>query len=114
MVFVRKSQRQEINIQIPESVIRRRWALADQKYDRHMDPYVIEIPADDSRVYQFDGEEFYFLLEGKVEFNYGGERYVFEQGDSIYIDCNVPYSGKGIGEKPARALLVVYHTQKQK
>jgi transcriptional regulator with XRE-family HTH domain len=112
MVSVRKHQRTEVSIEIPESGIRRRWPLADQKYDRRMDPYIIEIPADVSKLYQFDGQEFYFLLEGKVEFNYGGERYIYEAGDSIYIDCNVPYYGKSLGEKPAKALLVVYHFKK--
>ena len=109
LVAVLKYERKEINIKIPESVVRKRWPLASQKYNRHMDPYIIEVPTETTNTYQFEGEEFYYLLEGKVELTYGGDRFIFEKGDSVYIDCNIPYSGRSIGTKPARVLVVVYH-----
>ncbi|MBW1889261.1 MAG: helix-turn-helix transcriptional regulator [Deltaproteobacteria bacterium] len=109
MVAVRKGERKEINIKIPESVVRKRWPLASRKYDRHMDPYIIEVPVESTNTYQFEGEEFYYLLAGKIELTYGGERYVFEEGDSVYLDCNIPYSGRSLGPEPAKVLVVVYH-----
>jgi mannose-6-phosphate isomerase-like protein (cupin superfamily) len=48
-------------------------------------------------------------LEGKVELTYGAEKHVFEEGDSVYIDCDVPYSGRSMGPNPAKVLVVVYH-----
>ncbi|MBW2614440.1 MAG: helix-turn-helix transcriptional regulator, partial [Deltaproteobacteria bacterium] len=101
MVAVRKDERKEINIKIPESVVRKRWPLASQKYDRHMDPYIIEVPVESTNTYQFEGEEFYYLLAGKIELTYGGERYVFEEGDSVYLDCDIPYSGRSLSPEPA-------------
>jgi len=109
MVAVRKGERKEINIKIPESVVRKRWPLASRKYDRHMDPYIIEVPVESTNTYQFEGDEFYYLLAGKIELTYGGERYVFEEGDSVYLDCNIPYSGRSLGPEPAKVLVVVYH-----
>ncbi len=109
MVFVRRDERKEINIKSPESVVRKRWPLASQKYDRHMDPYIIEVPVETTNVYQFEGQEFYYLLEGRIEMTYGGEKNVFEAGDSVYIDCDVPYSGRSMGPEPAKVLVVVYH-----
>ncbi len=109
MVFVRSDERKEINIKSPESVVRKRWPLASQKYDRHMDPYIIEVPVETTNLYQFEGQEFYYLLEGRIEMTYGGEKYVFEAGDSVYIDCDVPYSGRSMGPEPAKVLVVVYH-----
>ena len=109
MVFVRRDERKEINIKSPESVVRKRWPLASQKYDRHMDPYIIEVPVETTNLYQFEGQEFYYLLEGRIEMTYGGEKYVFEAGDSVYIDCDVPYSGRSMGPEPAKVLVVVYH-----
>jgi len=109
MVFVRRDERKEINIKSPESVVRKRWPLASQKYDRHMDPYIIEVPVETTNLYQFEGQEFYYLLEGRIEMTYGGEKNVFEAGDSVYIDCDVPYSGRSMGPEPAKVLVVVYH-----
>lgn len=109
MVFVRRDERKEINIKSPESVVRKRWPLASQKYDRHMDPYIIEVPVETTNVYQFEGQEFYYLLEGRIEMTYGGKKNVFEAGDSLYIDCDVPYSGRSMGPEPAKVLVVVYH-----
>jgi len=109
MVFVRRDARKEINIKSPESVVRKRWPLASQKYDRHMDPYIIEVPVETTNLYQFEGQEFYYLLEGCIEMTYGGDKHVFEAGDSVYIDCDVPYSGRSMGTEPAKVLVVVYH-----
>lgn len=109
LVSVRRGERKEIKIKSPESVVRRRWPLASQKYDRHMHPYIIEVPVEATHLYQFDGQEFYYLLEGKVELTYGGEKHLFEEGDSVYIDCDVPYSGRSMGSSPAKVLVVVYH-----
>ncbi len=109
LVAVRKYERKEINIKMPESAVRKRWPLANKKYNRHMDPYIVEVPVETTHTYQFEGEEFYYILEGKIELTYDGERFIFEKGDSIYIDCNLPYSGRNIGTNPAIVLVVVYH-----
>ena len=74
-----------------------------------MDPYIIEVPVETTNLYQFEGQEFYYLLEGRIEMTYGGEKNVFEAGDSVYIDCDVPYAGRSLGPEPARVLVVVYH-----
>ena len=109
LVSVRSNERKEIKIKSPESVVRRRWPLASQKYDRHMHPYIIEVPVEATDLYQFEGQEFYYLLEGKVELTYGGEKHLFEEGDAVYMDCDVPYSGRSMGPGPAKVLVVVYH-----
>jgi transcriptional regulator with XRE-family HTH domain len=55
MVAVRREDRKEINIKSRASVVRKRWPLADRKYDRHMDPYIVEVPVNSTTLYQFDG-----------------------------------------------------------
>ena len=87
----------------------KRWPLADQKFGRNMHPFIIEVPSDHHQVYQFEGEEFYMVLEGKVEFTYGGETYIFKEGDCTYFDGDIPYSGRSLNEKPAKLLMMVYH-----
>lgn len=123
MVFVRKNQREKTVTELPEikkeiadrtskSGIRKRWPLAYQKLGRNMDPYIIELSHDHDDIYQHEGEEFFYVIEGKVEFSYGGDSYTFEEGDSIYIDCNVPYTAKSISGKPAKILIVLYYYKK--
>lgn len=52
-------------------------------------------------------EEFLFILSGKVEFDVGDDRYVLEEGDSLYFDANLPHKGRAIG-RAAKALVVTY------
>jgi len=89
------------------------WPLADSMPGRNFDPYIIEIPKDNYQVFKHQGEEFYLILEGTVEFEYGNQKYIVEAGDSIYIDTSIPYSGRSISEKPAKAVLVNYHYRRQ-
>lgn len=43
-----------------------------------------------------EGEEFLTIISGKLEFILGNERFVLEQGDSIYYDATLPHSYKNI------------------
>jgi mannose-6-phosphate isomerase-like protein (cupin superfamily) len=49
-----------------------------------------------------------YVLEGTHEFVYGAKRYILEQGDSIYFDSMVPHTGRSVGDKPAKVLVVMY------
>jgi transcriptional regulator with XRE-family HTH domain len=83
-------------------------ALAYNKPGKNMEPYILIPSTDEKAVFSHEGEEFMYVLEGTHEFVYDGERYVLEEGDSIYFDSAVPHSGKSIGPKQARVLAVMY------
>jgi hypothetical protein len=55
------------------------------------------------------GEEFHFILSGKVELTYGDKHFVFEKGDFVYFDGDVPYSGRSLGSQPATIFMGQYH-----
>jgi transcriptional regulator with XRE-family HTH domain len=111
IVVRRKNESKETGSGLQESGLKF-WPLADQKLGRNMDPYIFELPHNHDWVFQFEGEEFNLVLEGKVELRYGDERYILEQGDSVYIDGDIPYSGKSIGDKPAKVLTITYRYKK--
>jgi len=111
IVITRKEDRVTIGEEQQASGIVR-WPLADKKFGRNMDPFIITVPADHQEVYQFAGEEFHLLLEGKLELSYGGERYVLNEGDCVYLDGDVPYTGKSLTKKPAKLLMVHYEYKK--
>lgn len=83
-------------------------ALAFKKIGKNMEPYIITPAFDEKKVFSHDGEEFMFVLEGTHEFVYDNKKYILEPGDSIYFDSSIPHTGRSIGEKPAKVLVVSY------
>ncbi|MGC4065715.1 MAG: XRE family transcriptional regulator [Polyangiaceae bacterium] len=83
--------------------------LATAKSDRHFDPFLLTLQPDAvHRLSSHEGEEFLFVLSGKVEVEYGKERHILDASDSIYFDSVVPHSVSAVGDEPARVLTVIY------
>jgi len=55
-----------------------------------------------------DGEEFAFVLKGRVELLRGAEKFVMEKGDSIYFKGVKSYKVVNIGSNEANILWIVY------
>jgi transcriptional regulator with XRE-family HTH domain len=84
-------------------------ALASNKPGKNMIPYVIEPAFEEAGVFQHEGEELLYVLEGRHEFFYDGKSYMMEQGDSVYFDSGVPHYGRSVGKKKARLLAIMYN-----
>ncbi len=87
------------------------YSLAKDKCGRHMDPFLIDIlPSADKEhpLSSHEGEEFIYVLAGRVEICYGKEMHQLEEGDSIYYDSIVAHNVHTLGDAPARILAVVY------
>lgn len=85
-------------------------SLAPNKAGRHMEPFIIDIFHDDSDEpvkSSHEGEEFIYVLDGKVTVHYGNDVFELEKGDSIYIDSIVKHLVTTSTEK-ARILGIVY------
>lgn len=86
-------------------------ALATNKSDRSMEPFIIDVhaPTNDSfELSSHEGEEFIYVLQGELEVVYGKETFKLPAGDSIYYDSIVPHhvhSAKGVETK---ILAVIY------
>jgi len=86
-------------------------ALALDKAGRHMDPFIVEVLPASDKDYQassHEGEEFIYVLEGRIEISYGKDVHVLEVGDSIYYDSIVSHHIHALGDATARILAVVY------
>ncbi len=57
-----------------------------------------------SNLDQHEGEDFVFLLEGKMNFVYGDKTYLVEAGDSLHYDARIPHGIELIEDKPAKYL----------
>jgi transcriptional regulator with XRE-family HTH domain len=84
-------------------------ALAHDKPGKNMEAYIIEPAFDEKGIFQHEGEEFIYVLEGEHEFIYDGKKYAMEKGDSVYFDAIVPHTGKSLGKKKAKLLAIMYN-----
>lgn len=83
-------------------------ALASGKPGKNMIPYIIEVAPQEEQVFEHEGEELLYVLEGRMEFTYGGRTYLMEEGDSVYFDSGIPHHGKAVGGR-TRLLAVMYN-----
>ncbi|MGQ9693703.1 MAG: helix-turn-helix domain-containing protein [Thermodesulfobacteriota bacterium] len=113
-VVVRKNERKKVFRRIHEDPAKVGYyyeSLAYPKADRHMEPFQVEFEAkkkEDLIFFNHKGEEFVFVLEGQLEFNYENEVYLLEPGDSLYFDSSLPHAFRAMGRKNALALDVIY------
>lgn len=85
-------------------------SLAPNKAGRHMEPFLIDIIPDGKNEpikSSHEGEEFIYVLEGKITVFYGSDVIELEKGDSIYLDSIVKHHVTTTAGK-ARVLGIVY------
>jgi transcriptional regulator with XRE-family HTH domain len=84
-------------------------SLAPEKANRVMEPFLVTlIPTRFREMSSHDGQEFIFVLDGKIRVKVGREATVLGPGDSIYYDSSRPHLVKCYGKKPARILAVLH------
>lgn len=82
--------------------------LAADKPGKNMEPFFIFAPFEFPQMFRHEGEEFIYVLEGTLEFKYGEKTYVLEAGDHLYFDSRTPHTGRSIGDKRAKLMVVIY------
>jgi transcriptional regulator with XRE-family HTH domain len=99
-------------------VIERRGSRAGHQYQLlghsigkgvSVEPYLITL-TEKSEVFplfQHDGQEFIFLLSGKVRYRHGNQTYVLAPGDSLFFDADAPHGPEELLELPIRLLSVI-------
>ncbi|MCP3873139.1 MAG: helix-turn-helix domain-containing protein [Desulfobacteraceae bacterium] len=94
-----------------ESKVGYRWeSLAYPMVGKQMEPFIVEIePREEKKLLYNDhkGEEFLFVMKGKVEFNSAEQTHLLEKGDSIYFDSSIPHALRGI-DGLAKSLIIIY------
>jgi transcriptional regulator with XRE-family HTH domain len=83
--------------------------LAHQKPNKLMEPSILVLEPNRSEpvIFTHPGEEMLFVLTGEMEFNYGGEIFTMQEGDSLYFDSTVPHGGRNLGKDELRVLMVI-------
>jgi quercetin dioxygenase-like cupin family protein len=83
-------------------------SIAFKKSRKKMEPFVLTYPPRKKlpRPYHHENEEFIFVIEGELEFQYDGTRYILNSGDCVYFDANKKHSARALNGKSAQALVV--------
>jgi len=86
-------------------------SLAYPKADKHMEPFHVTFEVkkkEDLLFFTHKGEEFIYVLDGQLEFNYENETYSLGPGDSLYFDSSLPHAFRAVGKKNATVIDVIY------
>ena len=86
-------------------------SLAYPMVDKHMEPFMVKIdPREEEDLLYFNhkGEEFLFLIEGRIEFRTNEQKIKLEYGDSLYFDSSVPHALRALGKAKAKAIVVIF------
>ncbi len=86
-------------------------SLEINKPDKHMEPLLVEFQPSETSEMVFTshrGEEFTYLLEGRLEFRTGDRVDILSPGDTLYFESEIHHSFRSLDGKPARALVVVW------
>jgi transcriptional regulator with XRE-family HTH domain len=78
---------------------------------KHMEPLLVEfVPMDraDMVFTSHEGEEFLYLLDGKLEFRTNDRVETLSAGDTIYFDSSLNHSYRSLTDAPARAIVVIW------
>ena len=83
----------------------------DQGPVKVFEPFLITIEDDSERYPTFEhpGNEFIYMLEGRIEYRCGQETYVLEPGDSLSFQGEVPHGPERLIKCPIKFLSVIVY-----
>jgi quercetin dioxygenase-like cupin family protein/DNA-binding XRE family transcriptional regulator len=84
--------------------------------ERVMNAYYVEFeePGRTSRIHQHPGEEFLYVMEGKLLITVGDAAHTLEAGDAMYFESSVPHAYQSEGRRKARAIVVSSADRRQR
>jgi transcriptional regulator with XRE-family HTH domain len=83
--------------------------LAEGMENPFMEPCIVTEfiePHEDFPLARHDGQEFVYVLEGKLELTLGEKKFALNRGDAAYFIGEIPHGGKSLSKKPARTINV--------
>ena len=77
--------------------------------NKKAEPFLVTITPDESTpvMHGHEGQEFNYVLSGKMMLYIGDISYELEEGDSVYFDSNTPHAEVALGDSECKFLAVV-------
>jgi transcriptional regulator with XRE-family HTH domain len=84
------------------------WSLAYNFKDRTLEPLLVYLSPSKAPAAPVThaGQEFNYVLEGKVKVTVGQREYILEPGDSLYFDAGLPHAQSALG-LPSRFITII-------
>ena len=83
-------------------------ALASNFIHKRAEPFIVTaLPEAPGHPDIHPGQEFIYLLEGRLQVRVGEHDLFLDVGDSLYFDANAPHAATALEGKPARFLAVL-------
>jgi transcriptional regulator with XRE-family HTH domain len=84
-------------------------AMAYKYPNKVMEPFILTLPLKPKKrtLYQHEGEEILFVIQGRMKFQHGAETVVVETGDCVYFDSSIPHFGETTGSPEAKCFMVI-------
>ena len=90
-------------------------ALCLAKWNTGAEPFLLEIKnGDPEGRFHHDGQEFIYMLSGRMEVTIDSEKMTLNAGDSLYFDGNRERSTRVVGNKSAKFLCIFINTNARK
>ena len=86
-------------------------AVAYKYPNKMMEPFLLTLPVNSKKrtLYQHEGEEILFVIQGTMKFLHGNQEYIVNEGDCIYFDASFPHFGESIGPVEVKCFMVIYN-----
>ena len=87
--------------------------LASKFKNKIMQPYIVTVPFtkehsdDEIHLSKHEGQEFNYIIEGKVKITIAGKVETLEKGDSIFFDSNKPHGMVALGGRAAKFIAIL-------
>jgi transcriptional regulator with XRE-family HTH domain len=78
-----------------------------------VEPYLITLAGDSDvfPMFQHEGMEFLYMLEGEVVYRHGSNLYRMTPGDSLFFDADAPHGPEELTQLPIRYLSIISYPQ---
>ena len=84
-------------------------SLAAGFIHREADPFIVTVEPNDAPMHynSHDGQEFNYVLEGRMMISINGKELILNEGDSLYFNSKLPHGMKALDGKNVRFLAII-------
>ena len=78
-----------------------------------VEPYLITLSGESDvfPMFQHDGIEMLYMLEGEIDYRHGNQVYALKPGDTLFFDADAAHGPEVLVKLPARYLSVISYPQ---
>ena len=107
-VIVRKNERKIIERENSRGFTYESLIITENKKTSLFESFILTLKRDAKRkLVSTDGNEFLFILDGEIEFEYGKKKICLMNGDSIFFDGRIPHVPRNMWQGEAK-IMVIY------